>query len=175
MTQNFVLSILQQIVAEFLFSYYLGEHVCDCPSACHSYEYDLSISQSAWPATGIETDTAYVKLIEQGLIKDFEEINSTIAEKILEYLDNDQHRVEILKNFARVTVYNEKLSIERVQQVEAYTGVDLISDIGGCSLLSWVGVWVGGASGFTVTEFPLSVCGDIDRYMEVYILHLKSE
>ncbi len=113
--------------------------MCDCPSACHSYEYDLSISQSAWPATGIETDTAYVKLIEQGLIKDFEKINSTIADRILEYLDDDQNRVEILKNFARVTVYNEKLSIERVQQVEAYTGVDLISDIGGCSLLSWAG------------------------------------
>ncbi len=29
-----------------------GAHTCNCPSACKSYEYDLKISQSIWPASG---------------------------------------------------------------------------------------------------------------------------
>ncbi len=63
-------------------------------------------------------------------MKEFEKMNSTMSDRILEYLKDYTNRAEILKNFARVTVYNEKLSIERVEQVVAYTGVDLISDIG---------------------------------------------
>ncbi len=69
-------------------------------------------------------------MIEEGLAKEFEKMNSTMSDRILEYLLDYTNRAEILKNFARVTVYNEKLSIERVEQVVAYTGVDLISDIG---------------------------------------------
>ena len=50
-------------------SIHTGEHVCDCPSACHSFEYDLSISQSEWPAQGIEQDTAYIKVTYINYIK----------------------------------------------------------------------------------------------------------
>ncbi len=40
-----------------------GEIQCLCPPACHSYEYDLSISQSPWPARGAETEAAYHDLV----------------------------------------------------------------------------------------------------------------
>ncbi len=109
---------------------HMGGHKCSCPAACKSYEYDLKISQSIWPASGIETDTAYSKLVEKGLVQDYKKFNSPAAETIVNYLSDMNNRDEIMKNFARVTIYNERLSIERVEQVEAYTGEDLISDIG---------------------------------------------
>ena len=35
-----------------------------------------------------------------------------------------------MKNFAQVTIYNQRLSVTRIQEVEAYTLNDLFSDIG---------------------------------------------
>ena len=43
---------------------------CSCPPACHSYDYELSMSSSPWPAGGPETQSAYHDLIwidEEGL------------------------------------------------------------------------------------------------------------
>ncbi len=109
-----------------------NEHrqTCSCPSQCQSYEYDLSFSHSVWPSPGIETDTAYVKLIKNDLAKQYENMNTTESDKIVGYLLNEDNRNEIMKDFARVTIYNERLSTTQVQQVPAYSGEDLISDIG---------------------------------------------
>ncbi len=40
-----------------------GEIQCNCPPACHSYQYDMRISQSPWPAAGPETQAAYHDLV----------------------------------------------------------------------------------------------------------------
>ncbi len=111
---------------------YEDEHrqTCSCPSPCKSYEYDLSFSHSVWPSSGIEQDTAYVKLVKNDLAKQYEKVNTTESRKIISYLMNEDNRTEIMKDFARVTIYNERLSTTQVQQVPAYSAEDLISDIG---------------------------------------------
>ena len=37
---------------------------------------------------------------------------------------------EIMKNFAQVTIYNERLSVTQIEEVPAYTSSLLLSDIG---------------------------------------------
>ena len=37
---------------------------------------------------------------------------------------------EIMKNFAKVTIYNKRLSVTRIEEVAAYTLDNLFSDIG---------------------------------------------
>ena len=39
-----------------------GKSECNCPPACHSYEYEITTSDSPWPAPGPETHSAYIKL-----------------------------------------------------------------------------------------------------------------
>ncbi len=51
-----------------------------------------------------------------------------IARKILEDYMKDANKM--MKNFAKVTIYNERLSVTRVEEVEAYSLLQLFSDIG---------------------------------------------
>ncbi len=37
---------------------------------------------------------------------------------------------KVMTNFAKVTIYNERLSVTRVEEVEAYSLLQLFSDIG---------------------------------------------
>ena len=37
---------------------------------------------------------------------------------------------KVMKNYGKVTVYNERLSVTRIQEVEAYSLDQLFSDIG---------------------------------------------
>ncbi len=37
---------------------------------------------------------------------------------------------KVMKNYAKFTVYNERLSVTRIQEVEAYSLYQLFSDIG---------------------------------------------
>ncbi len=46
-----------------------GESECRCPPACHSYQYDMTISQALWPAAGIETQEVYYNLLEKDNFK----------------------------------------------------------------------------------------------------------
>ncbi len=48
----------------------------------------------------------------------------------MEYLQNASHKEEIMKNYARVTIYNKHLSITKIEQVAAYSLDGLFSDIG---------------------------------------------
>ncbi len=47
-----------------------------------------------------------------------------------EYLFNASNKEELVKNFAQITVYNERLSVTKIQEVEAYSLDNLFSDIG---------------------------------------------
>ncbi len=40
-----------------------GQHDCYCPSACKSYHYDLTVTQTRWPAAGAEMNAAYHNLV----------------------------------------------------------------------------------------------------------------
>ncbi len=40
-----------------------GKLSCTCPSPCHSYDYEVSITQTPWPSKGFEMYTAYSKLV----------------------------------------------------------------------------------------------------------------
>ena len=51
-------------------------------------------------------------------------------DEINQYLNNASNKEEILKNFARVTIYNKHLSITKIEEVEAYSLDNLFSDIG---------------------------------------------
>ena len=43
----------------------LSDHSgCSCPSACYMYEYDVTLSVSAWPSPGYETFNAWGGLIQ---------------------------------------------------------------------------------------------------------------
>ncbi len=40
-----------------------GQHDCNCPSACQSFHYDLSVTSSRWPSPGAEMNAAYQELV----------------------------------------------------------------------------------------------------------------
>ena len=41
-----------------------GTSQCDCNVACHTYEYETSISQAKWPSAGYEADNAYAAYVQ---------------------------------------------------------------------------------------------------------------
>ncbi len=47
-----------------------------------------------------------------------------------DYLNNRNNSDEIMKNFAKVTIYNKRLSITKIEESPAYTLDNLFSDIG---------------------------------------------
>ncbi len=49
---------------------------------------------------------------------------------LLEYVGNISNWEDIMKDFAWVRIYNERLSITKVEEVAAYSLLDLFSDIG---------------------------------------------
>ncbi len=102
---------------------WLDESLCTCNPACHSYEYDITISDSPWPAPGPETHAAYNKM---------KDVNWTFSDNtnIMDYFHNASNKNEIMQNFAQVVVYNKHLSITKVKEVAAYTLDDLFADMG---------------------------------------------
>ncbi len=107
-----------------------GETKCDCPVPCRSIDYKLSASSSLWPSPGPETDAAYQAIVQRIVVPYFERINSSLAREAVKYFSNFDNREEIMKNFARVTLYVKSLTVEHVEQVPAYPGLNLLSDIG---------------------------------------------
>ena len=101
----------------------LDESMCDCPPACHSFDYDVIISDSSWPSPGAETNAAYNKM---------KHVNWTFSHnaQIMEYFNNSSNKNAIMQNFAQVIVYNKHLSIEKIEEVPAYTLDNLFADIG---------------------------------------------
>ena len=103
---------------------------CKCPPNCHSISYNLDYGNSQWPGNGPELDSAYQKIVKRKIIPYFEKQNSSISQAPLKYFSQWDNRQEIMKNFVRVTLYIKDLTVQTTQQVEAYTALDLLSDIG---------------------------------------------
>ena len=63
--------------------------------------------------------------------------DTLLSKKIIKYLSNPQNKVEILKDFIRLTIYIKDLTVETTQDVAEYPWESLLSDIGkGNNLLS---------------------------------------
>ncbi len=103
---------------------------CQCPMPCRSQEYYLSQGSSRWPSPGPELDSAYISIVENKVIPFLQRFNSSITQNAIDYLSDTTNRVEIMENFARITVYIKSLKVERVEQIADYTFIDLLSDIG---------------------------------------------
>ncbi len=67
------LSCMKSVKYDFIDKKQLPEFKCSCPPPCYSYEYEMSISSSRWPAAGPEMHAAYRKLVLEARLKDFEE------------------------------------------------------------------------------------------------------
>ncbi len=106
------------------------ERDCQCPPPCLSRKYDLDLGVSRWPAPGPETDEAYDKIVLKSVIPSFTKLNTSMGDLVVDYLSQWENREEILHNFARVTVYMKSLAVQRIEEVEAYSELDLISDMG---------------------------------------------
>ena len=103
---------------------------CQCPVPCKSREYKLTVGASRWPSPGPELDAAYNRIVKKTVIPYFKNLNSSLADGPIRYLSNESNRQDIMENFARVTVYKESMRVEKIEQIGAYTFIDLISDIG---------------------------------------------
>ena len=103
---------------------------CKCPPSCHSISYNLDYGNSQWPGNGPELDSAYEKIVKKKIIPYFERQNSSLAEAPLRYFAQWDNRQNIMRNFVRITLYIKDLTVQTTQQVEAYTALDLLSDIG---------------------------------------------
>ena len=103
---------------------------CKCPPSCHSISYNLDYGNSQWPGNGPELDSAYEKIVKRKIIPYFEKQNSSLAEAPLRYFSQWDNRQNIMRNFVRITLYIKDLTVQTTQQVEAYTALDLLSDIG---------------------------------------------
>ncbi len=124
--------------------------LCDCEPACEEVNYDLTLGQSVWPAQGVETTEISESLISfsqnDKLANYFNErVHNSTAEKVINYLlkhdiegmknEESKRDTEIMKNFARVTIYAESLSVQTTEQFPAYQLPQLISDIGKFTLI----------------------------------------
>ena len=103
---------------------------CNCPTPCFDRHYNFVISDSQWPGPGPELDAAYEAIVGELVLPYFRSLNSSVFAGTIDYLADKENRVEIMKNFARVTFYVRSLRVEIVEEVADYTFLDLISDIG---------------------------------------------
>ena len=103
---------------------------------------------------------AYTTIVQEKVIPYFEKMNTSLIVNVTRYLSDTDKREEILKHFARVTVYKRSLKVERIEQVVAYTFLDLISDIGKqMTLISCIGFFCSS----TQPSFLPLVSIDLDR------------
>ncbi|XP_070554900.1 degenerin unc-8-like [Ptychodera flava] len=102
---------------------------CDCRIPCEEHYYDMTISQSLWPAT---VHLSY-------LLKTIHSISPKTKDI------NDAQSVSL--NLAQLEVYFEQLTIESTTELPAYGMEDFLSDIGGT-----LGLYIG-LSVITVAEF----------------------
>ena len=106
------------------------DFACQCPVPCKSREYKLTAGASRWPSPGPELDAAYNRIVKKTIIPYFQNLNSSLTDGPIRYLSNKSNRQEIMENFARVTVYVKSMRGKKIEQIAAYTFIDLISDIG---------------------------------------------
>ncbi len=81
-----------------------GDSECNCPAACHSYEYIMTVSQSKWPASGFETDAAYMKFVEdekQKWVSDYDAIADPMEEWMLRRYSEEGAKARIKEAFRK--------------------------------------------------------------------------
>ncbi len=103
---------------------------CHCPPPCLGITFDSDYSLAAWPSPGFELNSAYAKIVEEKVIPHFKKDNLTLAKELVDYFSNKDNKEEVMRNFARFTVYIKDLTVLTSQQVPAYSELDLLSDIG---------------------------------------------
>ena len=108
----------------------IDQFECNCPTPCYSKEYQVSIGTSRWPRRGPELDSAYRGIVNRTVIPIFERKGKFLLDGAIGYLSQESNKRDIMENFARVTVYFKSLKVERIEQVAAFTLLDLFSDIG---------------------------------------------
>ncbi len=75
-------------------------------------------------------DAAYKEIVQDRVIPHYKAMNTSESDELVKYLSDWRNREKIMKDFARLTVYMNSLAVERIEQLEAYSGLDLISDMG---------------------------------------------
>ena len=68
---------------------------CNCPSPCHSQEYEISIGTSRWPRRGPELDSAYRNIIKETVIPRFQKKGKFLLDGAVRYLSQESNKREI--------------------------------------------------------------------------------
>ena len=68
---------------------------CNCPSPCHSQEYEISIGTSRWPRRGPELDSAYRNIIKETVIPRFQKKGNFLLDGAVRYLSQESNKREI--------------------------------------------------------------------------------
>ncbi len=89
-------------------------------------------STATWPGDGPYLDAAYQQIVQDRLIPHYKGKNTTVGDRFVEYFSDEKNKKEIMGNFLRLNLYIKDLTVETIEDVPAYTALDLISDIGGC-------------------------------------------
>ncbi len=103
---------------------------CHCPPPCRSISYETFYSVSKFPGSSLELNSAYKKIVQDKVVPYYKRKNTSLANEMVAYFSNSRNRHEILKNFARFTIYVQDLTVQTSEQVPAYSELDLLSDIG---------------------------------------------
>ncbi len=62
---GFLMKVINNLYCvENVYQTFSSDSECNCAVACKSYEYELSISQSVWPAAGFESRKAYMEFVD---------------------------------------------------------------------------------------------------------------
>ncbi|XP_063715176.1 degenerin mec-10-like isoform X2 [Symsagittifera roscoffensis] len=107
---------------------------CPCPDACYTVNYWTQESLASWPS-----DVYSPFLVEQLLKSKSPQVHNFIREVLSRSnISNEDLSRELRRNFARIMVYYERNSFEKVWESPAYSVTGLLSDIGGN-----MGLWTG--------------------------------
>ncbi len=89
-------------------------------------------SSVAWPGDGPYLNAAYHQIVENQVIPHYRNKNTTVGDKFVDYFSDANNKKEIMSNFLKLTVYIKDLAVETTEDVEGYSVLDLVSDIGMC-------------------------------------------
>ena len=115
--------------------------LCGCREPCVYHTYDLTVSQSIWPASRYHLN-AFDKLVlgrhDRDELLAYHQINQVFQDYIEEGTD-DRHFTKLMyENFARINVYFETQNLIQRKQIQSMTLASLFSNVGGT-----LGLWAG--------------------------------
>ncbi len=112
---------------------------CNCPESCDSFEFDTFYSLAAWPSDGPQLDEAYKRIVLEKFIPHYKSKTGgykksdqylVALNNVINYLSDSTKKKEIMSNFVRLTVYIKDSAVETIEDIAAYSKVDLLSDFG---------------------------------------------